>query len=68
MILPSVSRIVILGTFVLAVVLHASWDIVSSINELSTAAVIVSYLVIAAIGLTLLVRRMREAGSTKSNA
>jgi RsiW-degrading membrane proteinase PrsW (M82 family) len=64
----AVFNIVILGTFVLAVVLHASWDIVSSINELSTAAVIVSYLAIAAIGLTLLVRRIREAGSTKSNA
>lgn len=64
----AVFNIVILGTFVLAVVLHTSWDIVSTINGLPISAVIVSYLIIAAIGLTLLARRIREAGSKKSSA
>jgi len=58
----------ILGTFVLAIVLHASWDIVSSINGFPIWALTISYLAIAAIGLTLLIRRMQEAASNKNNA
>jgi RsiW-degrading membrane proteinase PrsW (M82 family) len=45
--------------FVAAVILHASWDIVSGVN--STVITMLGYLVIAAISLTLLILRMREA-------
>ena len=56
-----VFNLVIVATFILAVVLHASWDIVSSVN--SFLITMLGYLVIATISITLLIRRMREARS-----
>ncbi len=60
-------NLAILGIFVLAIVLHASWDIVSAINGLPIIAVMIGYLVISAIGLTLLIRRMEEASGHKAS-
>jgi protease PrsW len=48
----------ILGALALAIVLHASWDIVSSISGLPLAALVACYLIIAAIGLSLIGHRM----------
>ncbi len=49
------------GVFILAVVLHALWNIVGSVNGLLPLFVVLGYLVVASISMTLLVRRLREA-------
>lgn len=53
----------VVGTFILVVLLHAVWDIVSSLNSLMGIFVlgIVFYLVIIAVSLTLLFRRLSES-------
>lgn len=54
----------IIGAFILAVVLHALWDIVNSLGGLAVAQfviVIAGNIVIAGISLTLVIRRYREA-------
>jgi RsiW-degrading membrane proteinase PrsW (M82 family) len=52
------------GAFILAVVLHAVWDIVNTIGGQTAtqfAIIVVGNLIIAAISLTLVIRRFREA-------
>ncbi len=49
----------IIGIFLLAVVLHASWDLFGSFNV--PAVVIIGYAIVGGISLTMLVRRWREA-------
>jgi len=54
----------VLGTFVLAVVLHAVWDIINSLGGPSTTQlilVITGNIVIVGVSLTLIIRRYREA-------
>jgi len=54
----------VLGAFILAVVLHALWDIINSLGGQTIAQfiiVIVGNIVIAGISLTLVIRRYREA-------
>ena len=58
----------ILGTFILVVILHASWDIISGINGLPIAVVVLGYLVIAAVGLTLAINRIRKTGGGKGSS
>lgn len=50
---------IVIGVFALAVVLHALWDIVNSINIDAIGAL--GSVVIALLSLTLLIRRMRES-------
>jgi len=52
------------GAFILAVVLHAAWDIINSLGGqtlIPFAIVVISNVVIATISLTLVIRRFREA-------
>ncbi len=54
----------VIGTFILVIVLHAMWDIVNSLGGPSAAELVIAIggnLVIAAIGLTLLFRRLHES-------
>jgi RsiW-degrading membrane proteinase PrsW (M82 family) len=54
----------VVGTFILAVVLHALWNIVNSLGAPTATAwviVIVGNIAIATVSLTLLIRRIREA-------
>ena len=51
--------------FVLAVVLHAAWDIVNSLNVTTVTQVVIMILgnlAIVVLSLTLLIRRVRESG------
>jgi len=57
-------NLAIVGTFILAVVLHALWDIINSMGGPTVTAwiiVITGNLAITAVSLTLLIRRVREA-------
>jgi len=54
----------VVGAFVLAIVLHTLWDTVNSLGGITAGGLIIVILgnvAIAAISLTLLIRRMREA-------
>ena len=60
----------VIGIFVLAVVLHALWDIINSFGGpaiLQWLIVVVGNLAIAGISLMLLFRRIREAIKTPAN-
>ncbi len=57
----AVFNLFIVGAFLLAVVLHALWDIVGSAS-LPAAATIGGYAVLGGIGISFLVYRMRQAG------
>jgi RsiW-degrading membrane proteinase PrsW (M82 family) len=54
----------VIGTFVLAIVLHTLWDAVNSLNATTAIGLIIIILgniAVAVISLTLLIRRMKEA-------
>lgn len=61
----------VVGAFVLAVVLHTLWDIVNSLGgpaQIQFLVALIGSIVIAAVSLTLVIRRYREAKKSLSHA
>lgn len=61
----------VIGAFILAILLHTLWDTVNSLGGTTAGGLIIVILgnvAIAAISLTLLIRRMREASKSFLNA
>jgi len=64
-----VLNLAVIGAFITAVVLHALWDIVSSLGGTAAAQLIIALfgnIAVAAISLTLLFRRLRESSKWQS--